>query len=814
VPEPSFRSPGSLRGWRALGPGTIALELDEATAELVVARDGTLRLRAAAGDALPPDPGPALERARLERAPIEPLVRGDGAPIFEWEGPEGRFRVDVDAVPFGVRLVDGEGRTLAALSELGFAAGGAATLSLAAAPGERFFGFGEKAGGLDKRGASLRMRNRDANVRLDADPLYVSIPFFLVLARDDRGARATGFLLDVFAPSSFDVARSDPRRVELRSDAGGIDLAVFPGPAPRDVLRRFTARVGRTPRPPRWALGHHQSRWSYASERQVRAVARELRARGIPTDAIHLDIDHMRGHRVFTFHPRRFREPARLFGDLARNGFRAVAIVDPGVKTDREWDVFRRGAQHGAFCTRDDGSLYTLRVWPGEAALPDFNRPEVRAWWGEEHRPLVEAGVAGVWNDMNEPAGWERDVRLGRVILPWRGQDTSRMRQADPADPERSVPHEHVRNLYGQQECRATRAFLEDARPDRRAFVLSRSGFAGIQRYAAIWTGDNASTWASLRLSLPMLLNLSLSGVAFCGADIGGFALSCTPELYARWIQIGALYPFARTHSMWAKRRQEPWRFGPRVEAIARAALELRMRLMPYLYGLFCEAEASGAPVWRPLFYEFPDDPEAAAVEDQVMLGPALLAAPVVHRGTREREVYLPAGSWFSFDDDARFVGPRRVRVAAPLERLPLFARAGSTVPTQSPVRHTSETPEESLVLEVFPGGDGRAAVIEDDGETRAYRRGAEARSEVHVVARAGHRLRIDLGTRTAGFDPGPRVVRVRVRACPAPVRVLFDGVPLAEGDGVPGFRHADGRVDVRFGDDGEGHRIELEPAP
>jgi alpha-glucosidase len=813
VSEPSFQSPGRLRGWRPLGPGTVALELDAACAELMLARDGTLRLRTAAGEVLPPDSGPALERGRFERAPVEALVRADGSPLLEWEGPDGAWRVHLDA-PFGLRLSDGDGRTLAALSDLGFAAGGAARIALAAAPGERFFGFGEKAGALDKRGTRLAMRNRDAAVRIDSDPLYVAIPFFMVLAQEAGGARATGFLLDAFAPSSFDVARADPGRVELRTAAGGIDLCVFPGPAPRDVLRRFTARVGRTPRPPRWALGHHQSRWGYRSAAAVRAVARELRARRIPSDAIHLDIDHMDGYRVFTFHPRRFPDPKGLTDELARDGFRAVAIVDPGVKADPAFGVYRRGVESGSFCACDDGTLQTLRVWPGDVVLPDFNLPEARAWWAEEHRPLLDAGIAGIWNDMNEPAGWQRDVRLGRLIVPWRAQDTSRMRQADPTDPGRSVPHEAVRNLYGHQECRATRAALEAARPDERPFVLTRSGFAGIQRLAAVWTGDNHSSWASLRASMPMLLNLSLSGVAFCGADIGGFAFPCTPELYARWIQIGALYPFARTHSMWAKPRQEPWRFGARVEAIARGALELRMRLLPYLYGLFCESEASGAPVWRPLFYEFPDDPEAAAVEDQVMLGPALLAAPVLRRGVRAREVYLPAGTWFAWDDDARLVGPRRLRVDAPLERLPLFARAGAALPTQSPVQHTGETPAEPLVIEVFPGADGETTLVEDDGRSTACARGGEARRALAVEARSGGRLRLRLGAQSGDYDPGPRALRVCLRACPPPARVTLDGVALARGDGVPGWRHAGGRLDVRFADDRRARALEVEPAP
>ena len=370
-----------------------------------------------------------------------------------------------------------------------------------------------------------------------------------------------------------------------------------------------------------------------------------------------------------------------------------------------------------------------------------------------------------------------------------------------------------MRNVYGHQECRATRAFLERERPAR-PFVLTRSGCAGIQRFAAVWTGDNQSRWSHLRESIPMLLNLSLSGVAHCGADIGGFALPCTPELYARWIQLGALYPFARTHSMWAKPRQEPWSFGPRVEAIARAALELRMRLLPYLYGLFREAEENGAPVWRPLFYEFPDDRDAVAVADQVMLGARLLIAPVLERGAREREVYLPAGRWFAFDDDAAFVGPRRLRIAAPLERLPLFVRAGSVIPTRSPTLHSAEPPREPLVLEVFPGDDSSAVHVEDDGESLEYRDGVEARTGLRLWHRAGGRLRLELSRRTGTHAVAPRVTRVVVHACPEPRGVHLAGLRLTRGDGPPGWRHAEGRLEVRFTDAGEGHTLEIEPAP
>ncbi len=804
----------ALRSWRSAGEGVFALDLGNATAELCIARDGSVRLRGARAATLPPDPSEAVGRLPWQpaRPEVSELPRG-GFELRHGSG-EGFGRVEVEEHPFAVRVVDRPGRTLAELRGLAFADDGRSRIRLAISPAEHCFGLGEKSGGLDKRGGRWVMRNRDPEGRRASDPLYVSIPFFMALSHAPGGSLARGIFLDAFAPSTFDLGVSNPREALLETLAGGIDISVFPGPRPSDVLRRFTARVGRGPVPPRWALGHHQSRWSYASEDEVRAVARELRARGIPTDAIHLDIDYMDGFRVFTWHPKRFPNPKELLRELAERGFRVVTLVDPGLKVDAEYTPYAEGLALGHFCRREDGSLFTLKVWPRQAALPDFNRAEVRAWWGELHRPLVDAGVAGIWNDMNEPAGWSQELRIGRAIFPLRGQDLSRVVQADPADPGRNVPHEHVRNLYGHQECRATHGFLESVSPEARPFVLTRSGHAGTQRYAAIWTGDSWSRWSDLRHSLPMLLNLSISGVPFCGADIGGFAFSCTPELFARWIQIGALYPFARTHSMWLGRRQEPWCFGKRVEAIARRALRLRMRLLPYLYALFHEAEASGAPVWRPLFYEFPDDARAAAVEDQVMVGPSLLAAPVLERGARERSVYLPAGVWFDWYDDARYVGPRVLRTSAPLDRLPLFVRGGSLVATQSPVGCTAEKPKEPLILHVFPGADAAAELVEDDGESLAYRRGALARTALRLRDRSGGRLRLEIGKRSGDFEVPERVARVVARGCPPPTAAFLDGVGLEEGAGVPGYAFEQGAVHLRFLDDGEAHSLEIEPAP
>jgi len=803
-----------LRSWRAADAGGAVLELDGAVAEIGVHPDGSTRLRAAAGRSIPPDPGPGIGREQQPRAASQPLPRDDGGLRIDHEGPEGSVQVVVEADPFAVRVGNRSGGILAELRDLEFAPDGCARLSLGVRSGERFFGFGETPGGLDKRATRLRLRTCDPELATRG-PLYVAIPFFLGLAPGPSGAAARGVLLEAFGPSNFDVAATRADRVVMETHAGGIDVTIFPGPEPRDVVRRFTARVGRTPLPPLWALGHHQSRWSYANERAVRRLAQEIRRRRIPTDAIHLDIDHMDGFRVFTWHPQRFPHPKQLTRDLSEQGFALVAIVDPGVKVDSGFEVFQDGEQRDVFCRQEDGTLFTLKVWPGDAALPDFNRDEVRDWWGVQHRPLLAAGIAGIWNDMNEPAGWARAIFLGKLVLPTRPQDLSKVRQSDPNDHEVSLPHETVRNIYGHQECRATRAALEASNPERRPFVVTRSGYAGIQRFAAVWTGDNQSRWSHLRQSIPMLLNLSLSGVAFCGADIGGFALPCSRELYARWIQLGALYPFARTHAMWGKGRQEPWSFGPRVEAIARAALELRMRLLPYLYGLFRESEETGAPVWRPLFYEFPDDPVAPTVEDQVMLGPSLLVAPVVEKGARERDVQLPPGVWMSWNDDARYTGPRRIRVPAPLEQLPLFVRGGSVIPTRSPVLHVGMPPAEPCVLEVFPGADGRHVLVEDDGGSTAYRHGAVARTPLNLRDRAGGRLRLEIGRREGAYALPERAARIVAHGCPAPDTVHFDGVRLESGAPAPtSYSFSEGRIEVRFVDRGEAHLLEIDPAP
>ncbi len=451
------------------------------------------------------------------------------------------------------------------------------------------------------------------------------------------------------------------------------------------ILARYTELTGRMSLPPRWALGYHQCRWSYYPDSWVRKLAQEFRARQMPCDAIWLDIDYMDGYRDFTWHPQRFPDPQGLLDALHQQGFRVVTILDPGVKQDPTYHVYQQGARAGYFCTTPDGQVFHGPVWPGMAAFPDFSRAEVRRWWGDLHATLLQVGVDGIWNDMNEPTltghfAPELDVPRGSTLAP----------HVQHGSEGQSLPHLALHNAYGSLMAQAAHEALARLRPDTRPFVLTRSAYAGVQRYAALWTGDNSSRWEHLRLAMPMCLNISLSGVAFVGVDVGGFWGNSDAELLTRWMQLGALLPFYRNHSSAHTTHQEPWAFGEPFESINRQYLELRYRLLPYLSTLFYEAAMTGAPIMRPLLWHYLNDPTTWEIEDQFLLGRDLLAAPIYEPGSSARRLYLPTGEWASFWSGERFHGPAWIEARAPLDELPLFVRAGAFLPLGPIMQHTA----------------------------------------------------------------------------------------------------------------------------
>lgn len=582
-------------------------------------------------------------------------------------------------------------------------------LTLKLEEGETLFGLGETTGPLNKRGLVRELWNTDvlghaSCVFPGLRRLYVSIPFLVSL----RNGRAAGLFWDNTSRMEWDLGRSHPDQCRIRAESGEIDLYFFLGPKLGDIGARHAELTGAMPMPPRWALGYQQSRYSYETRARVEQLAESFRSREIPCDAIHLDIHHMDEYRVFTF-GKSFPNPKEMIEGLAAQGFKTVAIVDPGVKNDPKFPVLKRGMKENAFVKGAKGARdYLGKVWPGVSRFPDFFQARTRTWWGREQGFLHDMGVAGIWNDMNEPANFA----LPTKTLP---EDC---RHATEFGPRR---HAEVHNAYGSEMARASREGALAHAPNRRPFVISRAGYAGIQRHALVWTGDNSSYWEHLAESIPMLLNLGLSGVAFCGADTGGFLDDANDELLARWTQLAAFTPFFRNHSNIGTRDQEPWCFGPEVEEVCRQAIQLRYQLLPYLYCLFAEARLKGTPIMRPLLWHHQNDPVAAETGDQFLLGQNLLVAPILRPGAKARSVYLPAGPWHNFWTGEPHSGRRHVLALAELDTIPLFVRGGTILPLGPAQQYVDEVPTDIVNLHVWPGAPGELQWYEDDGQTNEY---------------------------------------------------------------------------------------------
>lgn len=636
-------------------------------------------------------------------------------------------------------------------------------LKKALRPGEQLYGFGQRSGRLERRGRKFSHWTIDPDFGhgRHQDNLYQAQPVFMAL----KDGAAWGLYLNCSYYSQIDAGASQADTLELIAHGGELDYYLLAGPTPRAVIEQLTCLTGRPLLPPLWSLGYHQSRWSYGSEAEVWDIVEGFKERDIPLEVVHLDIDYMSGYRDFTWDSGRFPDPKGLVSALGEQGIRVVTIIDPGVKAElgRGYRAADEGAAQGVFLTNPDGSLLEAYCWPDAAFFPDFSRAAVRRWWGEQHRAShLETGVAGIWNDMNEPATFDRPFSTG----------LSKQKPLPLATPhgegEERTTHAEVHNLYGHLMGRATFEGLLSLRPDKRPWVLTRSAFEGTQAYATAWMGDNSSWWEHLELSLHQLPSLGLSGQPFVGVDIGGFFDAPSPELYARWIELGTFYPFMRTHACAGTPPQEPWSFGPEVEAIARQAIRLRYRLLPYFYTLAHQAHRDGTPWLRPLLYDFPHDPEAVASDDQLMVGPHLLLAPVYQPGRTHRQVYLPKGVWYDFWSGATYSAGHQL-VAAPLGRPPLFVRGGAALPLGN-VRTSTMLPLSELSWRIYPGAGGWT-LIEDAGD------GWDEVAATNVtLTPAPNALSIQIGARAGGFSPAPRQLILEVVQPRPPAEVRRDG--------------------------------------
>ncbi|MFP4425637.1 MAG: TIM-barrel domain-containing protein [Spirochaetaceae bacterium] len=611
----------------------------------------------------------------------------------------------------------------------------------------QIYGLGEKMGRLERSGKVWEMWNSDDPFHLPSkDPLYVSVPFALFAIEEEW----VGFFLDAPARHYWDTRT--PGQVTVDVEDGYLDFYVFRSEGPKAIVSAYTDLTGQMPLPPIWALGYHQSRYSYYPEENVRELARRFRREGLPGDVIHLDIDYMDGYRVFTWDGERFPDPKALIEELRNEGFRVVTIVDPGVKVDAAYEIFREGKREGYFCRYPDGKLYIGRVWPGQSAFPDFSREEVRRWWGRSHKALFDAGVSGIWNDMNEPADFSGDTE-------YRPEFTVPSALVAETDGE-AVSFRRFHNLYGSGMNAATRFAFREYRAEERGFLLTRSGYAGIQRRAAIWTGDNHSWWEHLAASVPMLCNMGISGLSFVGADAGGFQENASPELFARWIAAASMTPFFRGHSVCGSDPHEPWSFGQETLEISRKYLRLRYELLPYIYTAFREAAESGIPIMRPLFLDWPRDKRARVANYEHLFGPALLVAPVVLPDQQVWPVYLPEGTWYDFWTEEQLSGPRDLLTPAPLHKLPLYVRGGSIIPRENPRLHTGAEAGGSLYLHIYPDAEGSAAgeLYEDRGEGWDYQQGEY--TLIRFTFRAGE---LSVEVDRFGYEPRWKELAVRV---------------------------------------------------
>ena len=578
-------------------------------------------------------------------------------------------------------------------------------------PGEAYFGLGDKPVEPNLRGKRFKNWGMDEyGYNKDTDPLYKNINFFYGF----HSNQSYGVFLDNSFQSHFDFASERKNVSSYWSQGGEMNYYFFFGPEMMTVAESYTRLTGTPEMPPLWAMGYQQCKWSYYPEENVREVAGKLRELKIPCDAIYLDIDYMDGFRCFTWDNEKFPNPKKMISDLSLDGFKTMVIIDPGIKIDHEYPVFKEAFDKGYFCRRADGAYVKGKVWPGDCYFPDFTRPEVREWWAGLFKELIQdEGIAGVWNDMNEPALFEIEGKTFPL-------DVRHDYDGNPCS------HRKGHNVYGMQMTRATYEGVKKALNGKRPLIITRSGYNGLQRYTSVWTGDNLATWEHLLVAHYQTQRLNISGISFCGSDIGGFIGQPSGELYVRWVQQAVFHPFMRTHSSGDHGDQEPWSFGEEYLNHAREFINLRYRILPYLYTCFYQYHKFGTPMIRPLSFMHPEEAtEFLYRKIETYLGDNLLYAPVMQPGATGRIVYLPKGDWFDYYNNQRYVGGSEYYIDADLTKIPFFIKGGTLMPHFPLMQFTGEKKIESLEMRVYVSeGENVSHLYADDHEGYGYKTG------------------------------------------------------------------------------------------
>ena len=581
-----------------------------------------------------------------------------------------------------------------------------------------YYGLGEKGGDLNKKGCYTENFNTD-DPETDDDSItyYKTIPFYVALKEE----ATYGIFFDNSFRSYFDMGKEMGDRIFFGAIGGQIQYYFIPGENIKEVVKNYTALTGRMEIPPLWSLGYQQCRFSYFSQEEVRELVKTFEEKDIPLDVVYLDIDYMDGFRVMTFKTPNFDDAAGLIGDLKEKGIRTITIIDPGVKVDEEYDVFKRGKEGNHFTKKLDGEMFIGAVWPGDSAFPDFSNKYCREWWKSELKKFIsEHGMDGIWNDMNEPCVFNNDHK---TML------ESCLHNSDNG----VIEHKEFHNRYGFEMSRCSKEAQEELHPNERGFSMTRATYAGGQRYSSVWTGDNMSLWSQMRMSISMNANLGISGFSFVGNDVSGFGLDSSEELFIRWMEMGPFIPIFRNHSNMYTRRQEPWAFGPRAEKIAKKSIELRYELLPYIYDLYYISHKEGLPIFRPMIMEYEKDMNLLNMREQFMLGENMIVAPVLYEGERSKTVYLPKGSWFNYFTMEKLQGGKWYKLPCELDEILVFVKEGAIIPTYNKkFRNVKERPN-NILLKVF-GENAKGFHYNDDGHTMEYLEGKYTCMDIKVV--------------------------------------------------------------------------------
>src|SRR6266567_7531373 len=769
----------------------IEVQAGPATLHLTALRDDIIRVRISPG-ALPEDaswavlPGPRTKSVDVQPVQDASFV-GFRTASLEIHVERNPLRIVIRDLAGNVISADAAGRPIR------FELGGFA-ISKQMPPGEHYFGLGDKTGAFDRRNQAYSLWNTDVGPQESVDPLYKSIPFFLGIT----GTRSYGLFLDNTWRTWFDFGKQARDAISFGAEGGPLDYYFIYGPSPKQVIEGYSYLTGTPPLPPLWALGFQQSRYSYTPESQVREIANRLRADKIPSDVLYLDIDYQFKNRPFTVDSKTFPNFPGLVSDLRKQHFHLVNITDLHIAhaPQQGYAPYDTGEAGNHFVKNPDGTEFVGTVWPGPAVFPDFTRAQTREWWGGLYHQFVRDGVAGFWNDMNEPSvfdGPDKTMPLKTVH-----------HIEEPGFVSRTATHSEIHNIVGLENARATYDGLLKLRPNERPFVLTRATYAGGQRYGFTWTGDNSATWNHLRLATQMVLNLGVSGISMVGADVGGFGSSPSPELLTRWVELAAFSPLCRDHAAKGTLSHEVWTHGPEQEAIRRRYIETRYRLLPYIYSLAEESSRSGLPMMRPVFLEFPEVFATGFdhLDTEFMLGPSLLIAPPPFAETlddydvsfpRDRQWY---DYWSGLKMGASPQAPSIVDIVnagaggsvamprtihPPLDTMPVYVRGGSILPLQPLIQNTDETPSGPLELRVYPGPQCSGSLYLDDGHTFQYQKGDYLRQTFSCEA-DGKSVRVNFGARQGSYAPWWKMLEIVIYDWPsehASAKLSTSGSPL-----------------------------------